>query len=93
MRIGVLGCAGRMGRAVIAEVLASPRCELAGGCEAPGHAALGQDLGVLAGAEPIGPDGGDDAGVDRGGRRRDRVLERGGDRGHVGLTAARAPGT
>jgi 4-hydroxy-tetrahydrodipicolinate reductase len=61
MRIGVLGCAGRMGRAVIAEVLASPRCELAGGCEAPGHAALGQDLGVLAGAEPIGLTAADDA--------------------------------
>jgi 4-hydroxy-tetrahydrodipicolinate reductase len=61
MRIGVLGCAGRMGRAVIAEVLASPGCELAGGCEAPGHAALGQDLGVLAGAEPIGLTAADDA--------------------------------
>jgi 4-hydroxy-tetrahydrodipicolinate reductase len=54
MRIGVLGCAGRMGRAVMAEVLASPGCELAGGVEMPGHAAQGQDLGVLAGAAPSG---------------------------------------
>jgi 4-hydroxy-tetrahydrodipicolinate reductase len=54
MKIGVLGCAGRMGRAVMAELLASPDLELAGGVEAPGHPALGQDLGVLAGAEPVG---------------------------------------
>ena len=61
MRIGVLGCAGRMGRAVMAEVLASPACELAGGVEMPGHAALGQDLGVLAGGEPAGRSASDDA--------------------------------
>jgi 4-hydroxy-tetrahydrodipicolinate reductase len=54
MRIGVLGCAGRMGRAVIGEVLAAQGLELAGGVEPPGHPALGQDLGVLAGAEPAG---------------------------------------
>jgi 4-hydroxy-tetrahydrodipicolinate reductase len=54
MKIGVLGCAGRMGRAVMAELLASPGLELAGGVEASGHPALGQDLGVLAGVEPVG---------------------------------------
>ena len=31
MRIGVLGCAGRMGRAVIAELLAVADCTLVGG--------------------------------------------------------------
>ena len=54
MEIGVLGCAGRMGRAVMAEILASPDARLAGGVEVPGHPALGHDLGVLAGAEPLG---------------------------------------
>jgi 4-hydroxy-tetrahydrodipicolinate reductase len=54
MRIGVLGCAGRMGRAVLGEVLAAEGLALAGGVESPGHPALGQDLGVLAGAEPAG---------------------------------------
>ncbi|MGH6903459.1 MAG: 4-hydroxy-tetrahydrodipicolinate reductase [Geminicoccaceae bacterium] len=54
MRIGVLGCAGRMGRAVIGEILATEGCTLAGGVESPGHAALGQDLGALAGADPVG---------------------------------------
>src|SRR5918996_5365863 len=54
MRIGVLGCAGRMGRAVIGEVLASAGCTLAGGVEPAGHPAQGHDLGALAGAEPVG---------------------------------------
>src|SRR5918994_1909240 len=54
MDIGVLCCAGRMGRAVMAEILASPDARLAGGVEVPGHPALGQDLGVLVGAEPLG---------------------------------------
>lgn len=54
MKIAVLGCAGRMGRAVMAEVLAAGDLTLCGGTEASGHAAIGQDLGRLAGAEPIG---------------------------------------
>lgn len=54
MRIGVLGCAGRMGRAVLAEVLAADDLELAGGIEQAGHPAIGQDLGMLAGAEALG---------------------------------------
>ena len=63
MRIGVLGCAGRMGRAVMAEVLGRPDCELAGGVEMPGQPALGRDLGVLAGGEPLGRAASDDAAV------------------------------
>ena len=54
MEIGVLGCAGRMGRAVLAELLARPDLRLAGGVERDHHPALGQDLGVLAGTEPLG---------------------------------------
>jgi 4-hydroxy-tetrahydrodipicolinate reductase len=54
MNIGVLGCAGRMGRAVIELVLTTPGLRLAGGAEAPDHVALGQDLGTLAGLEPVG---------------------------------------
>jgi 4-hydroxy-tetrahydrodipicolinate reductase len=61
MRIGVLGCAGRMGRAVIGEVLAGAGCTLAGGTEAAGHPALGQDLGVLAGVDPTGLTAAEDA--------------------------------
>lgn len=54
MKVGVLGCAGRMGRAVMAEVLASEDCTLAGGLESEGNPALGQDLGSLAGTGAIG---------------------------------------
>ncbi|MGH6897012.1 MAG: 4-hydroxy-tetrahydrodipicolinate reductase, partial [Geminicoccaceae bacterium] len=61
MRIGVLGCAGRMGRAVIGEILATEGCSLAGGIESPGHAALGQDLGARAGADPAGLVAGENA--------------------------------
>ena len=54
MKIGVLGCAGRMGRTVMTEVLHSEGCALVGGAEAAGHGAIGQDLGVLAGGEALG---------------------------------------
>ena len=54
MRIGVLGCAGRMGRAVLGEVLAAEGCTLAGAVDRPDHPALGHDLGTLAGQEPVG---------------------------------------
>jgi 4-hydroxy-tetrahydrodipicolinate reductase len=54
MRIGIIGCAGRMGRANLREVLETPGVELAGGVERPGHPALGRDLGELAGLEPVG---------------------------------------
>ena len=48
MRIGVIGCAGRMGRANLREVLETADVTLAGGIERAGSAALGQDLGLLA---------------------------------------------
>ncbi len=54
MRIGVVGCAGRMGRTLLREVLAAEDLELAGGVEAPGHAAVGRDLGELAGVASLG---------------------------------------
>ena len=60
VKIAVLGCAGRMGRAVMAQVLASDGLELCGGLESSGHAALGQDLGSLAGVAPIGIAASDD---------------------------------
>ena len=53
MKIGILGCAGRMGRMLIAEVLATEGCELSGGVE-PGGPAVGQDLGALTGGDDLG---------------------------------------
>ncbi len=52
--IGVAASAGRMGRAILAAVLAAPDCRLAGASQYPGHAAVGQDAGVLAGTAPAG---------------------------------------
>ena len=54
IRVGIIGCAGRMGRANLAAVLEKPEMEIAGGIEMAGHPALGQDLGVLAGRDSIG---------------------------------------
>src|SRR5690348_4821993 len=49
IRISVIGCAGRVGRMLIADIVATEGCLLAGGTARPGAAALGQDLGELAG--------------------------------------------
>ena len=53
MNIGIIGCAGRMGRALVQQVLDTSGCALAGGTEQPGPA-VGQDLGALIGADPAG---------------------------------------
>lgn len=63
MRIGVIGCAGRMGRTNLREVLTTEGVTLSGGVERPGHAMLGQDLGVLAGESPAGLVAHDDVGA------------------------------
>ena len=63
MKFGVVGCAGRMGRLVVSEVLAQTGCALAGGTESPGHAAIGEDVAVLAGATPRGIPVSDDPGA------------------------------
>ena len=54
VKIGVAGCAGRMGTTLVREITATPGCVLAGGFEAPGHAAIGRDIGDLAGAGEAG---------------------------------------
>ncbi len=53
MKIGIIGCAGRMGRMLIAEVLATPGSDLSGGVES-GGAVVGEDLGALIGQSPLG---------------------------------------
>ena len=54
MRIGVVGAAGRMGRTLVKEIAATEGATLAGGSESPGHPALGEDIGVLAGIGATG---------------------------------------
>jgi len=53
-RIGVVGCAGRMGRMLARAVARADGCVLAGGTEQPGHEAVGKDVGVVAGLDPAG---------------------------------------
>lgn len=60
IRIGVVGCAGRVGRMLIADIVATDGCALTGGTARPGSAALGQDLGELAGIGRLGVSVGDD---------------------------------
>ena len=54
MRVGVIGCGGRMGRANLHEILEDQELDLGGGVERAGHPVMGLDLGVLAGLEPVG---------------------------------------
>ena len=53
LNIAIAGSAGRMGRQLIAAALNAGH-KVTGGSEAPTSSNLGQDLGLLAGIEPIG---------------------------------------
>ncbi len=54
MRIAVIGAAGRMGRELVRAIAATPGCSVAGGTERRDSPAIGADLGVLSGLEPLG---------------------------------------
>ena len=54
IRVGISGCGGRMGRMLLAEVEGTDGCRVAGGIDAKGSAAIGQDLGALAGLGALG---------------------------------------
>ena len=54
IRMGVIGCGGRMGRMLVTEIAASEDCALSGGTAAPGSTHVGSDLGELAGIGRIG---------------------------------------
>ncbi|WP_211110352.1 4-hydroxy-tetrahydrodipicolinate reductase [Acuticoccus mangrovi] len=60
MRVGVVGAAGRMGRAVVRAVSEDDGARLAVATERPGAADLGADVGTLAGLGPNGVMVGDD---------------------------------
>ena len=48
-KIGVVGCAGRMGQMLVREIVATKGAAFVAGSEAAGHPALGRDAGELAG--------------------------------------------
>ena len=54
MKVGIVGCAGRMGQMLIREVFKTPDCNLSGGTESPGHSALGKDIAANCGLNSCG---------------------------------------
>lgn len=56
MKIAVMGAGGRMGRELLNAVLAQDGARLSGATEAQGAAALGADVGLLAGSAALGID-------------------------------------
>lgn len=59
MKVAVAGCAGRMGRLLVAEVIAAGHDVVAGTVSAQGGHA-GRDVGTLAGLDPLGLAASDD---------------------------------
>lgn len=54
MKIGIVGCTGRMGKALVEEILLNSECELSGGAVRPNSAFVGMDVGILAGIDSVG---------------------------------------
>ena len=54
MKIGILGCAGRMGQMLVQEVIKTDGCTLAGGTEQHENFNIGKDVAGLCGGEPAG---------------------------------------
>jgi 4-hydroxy-tetrahydrodipicolinate reductase len=54
MKIGIVGCGGRMGRMLIRQVLDTDGCELTAGSERPDSPLIGEDMGALIGVPAIG---------------------------------------
>ncbi len=54
MRVAVLGAAGRMGQALTRALAETPGCTISGGIETKGSPAVGQDIGAVAGLDPVG---------------------------------------
>ena len=54
MKVGVVGCAGRMGQMLVREVIKTEGCELSGGTEEPKNKALGNDVATYSGLPECG---------------------------------------
>ena len=60
VKIGVVGCAGRMGQMLVREIVATKNAAFAGGTESAGHQSLGRDAGEVAGIGALQAKIGDD---------------------------------
>jgi 4-hydroxy-tetrahydrodipicolinate reductase len=54
LNIGVLGCGGRMGQALLNQITAAPDASISGGTEPQGSDWIGRDLGDITGLGPLG---------------------------------------
>jgi 4-hydroxy-tetrahydrodipicolinate reductase len=54
IKVGVVGCAGRMGRLNLSAIQATEGCEIAGGTEHPESKWVDRDIGELVGSGPLG---------------------------------------
>ena len=54
LNIGVLGCGGRMGQALLSQITAAPDTAVSGGTETAGSDWVGRDLGDITGLGPVG---------------------------------------
>jgi 4-hydroxy-tetrahydrodipicolinate reductase len=54
MKIGIVGCAGRMGRMLVTAVAETEGVSLAGATERSGSDAVGRDVGEFLGRDPLG---------------------------------------
>jgi 4-hydroxy-tetrahydrodipicolinate reductase len=54
IRVGIAGCAGRMGQMLLKLLITAPGVLVVGGTERKGSHVLGRDLGALVGGEPLG---------------------------------------
>jgi 4-hydroxy-tetrahydrodipicolinate reductase len=54
IKVAIVGCAGRMGQMLLKLLINAPGVVVVGGTERRGSPAMGQDLGALAGVEPLG---------------------------------------
>lgn len=54
LKIGIVGCAGRMGRMLVKQVTETHGCTICGGTEPKGSPFIGQDIGDLAGMGNFG---------------------------------------
>lgn len=54
IKVAIVGCAGRMGQMLLKLLINAPGVVVVGGTERRGSPAMGQDLGALAGVDPLG---------------------------------------
>lgn len=54
VRLIIAGAGGRMGHEIAQAALSDKDVQIVGGFDVPGHRAIGQDIGALAGRPPIG---------------------------------------